>query len=144
MDGEEFILRPTFDALARIEDEISTGSVEVLLEETQRSKLSIKDAAIILTRLAEAGGNPIEQESLEEYFTENGTGWVRVFLMAEVLPKIVYGGKAYEEMMAQRVKEVADKVVDEEDTEKKDESPSETISQYQSEDSASSPPNSGI
>lgn len=108
VDEEEYCLRPTFDALARIETSISTGSIEILLQETLKDKLSIGDASVVLSVLAEAGGNPIDKEALESYFLENGTGWVRVFLANEVLPKIVYGGKAYEDIMRKQLEAIGE------------------------------------
>lgn len=120
VDGVEYILRPTFNAIAKIEEQISTGSIEGLLDGAIKGRIKVADAVVILTELAIAGGTPLDDEALESYFEEHGTKWITLFLSSELLPRIVFGGKEYEKHFAAQANKLTSLSEDDEDGEDED------------------------
>lgn len=110
VDGVDHVLRPTFAALIKMET--ATGKcLQDLLDDALAQKLMIAEVSAIIAILSEEGGNPIDQEALQQYFMANGTGSVSQLLAYEVLPRIVYGGEAYNKIILETVKdEVATEV----------------------------------
>jgi hypothetical protein len=127
VDGEEFILRPTFDAIARVEDQVSTGSIEAIVQQAMKGHMKVADAVIVIREFSKAGGKEVDDATMQAYFEEHGTKWIFLQLAQEVLPRVIFGGKGYELYFANQKAKALEELVgnlddeDEEDTKKKSE-----------------------
>lgn len=140
VDGEEYILHPTFDAIAKVESQISTGSIEALVYDAARQRIKVADAVIIIREFSKAGGNEIEDEALQTYFEENGTKWIFLQLSQEVLPRVLYGGKGYEKYFAKHAREILESIgIDEDEDSPEDIDDAKKKSQEQTLNNSSQP-----
>lgn len=66
----KFRLRPTFEALVRIEQEV--GSLFAVVERTTSFQVTLKDVVTVLWSCAVAGGADVEMSEMGELIAENG------------------------------------------------------------------------
>lgn len=69
--GEKaFLLRPTFEALVRIEQEL--GSLFSIVERATTGNVTLKDIVTVIWSCAEAGGSDLEREEFGRLIAESG------------------------------------------------------------------------
>ena len=88
LDGGKYTLRPTFNALAEIEDHFNTSLFKVI-EMVTRGELRLKDAFFILECGIKASGSTFERDQLEYHISQAGNNNVLIaigtFLTAATL-----------------------------------------------------------
>ena len=69
LGSEEIVLRPTFDAISKIEAVLGIGGVEIL-ERFTRGRIGVRELAVILTEFAQASGATVTLKAMGEKVVE--------------------------------------------------------------------------
>ncbi len=96
--GKEFVLRPTYGALAEIEGTLGQGIVP-LAERIHRGEYGIVDLAVIVTAALRSRGEPATVEKVGEMILQTGLGPV-VGKVMEFLKTALNAGQALGEAQA--------------------------------------------
>jgi hypothetical protein len=71
LNGTKYLLRPTFDCLAIIEDQLNQSIYQIMIE-TGSGKLKVKDAYFILETAIKAAGGTVVKADLQRDLGEGG------------------------------------------------------------------------
>lgn len=116
-------LRPTFEAMARIETRISQVYGKRLgflgiLNSVYEIGIPIMEAKIMIEELSNAADDPIPEEDFINHYLEYKY-YVDLLLSTVVIPKMAYGGVRYKELMDEWAAEEAGTDEEDEDSKKK-------------------------
>lgn len=70
LGDETFILRPTFEALVRVEQKL--GGLFSIVDRATNGQVTLDDIVTVIWSCAQAGGSPLDREAIGQLIAENG------------------------------------------------------------------------